>query len=179
MGKLRTKITSPMAKSTSPRLSDTTFFACWWSWKWSYSEPLLMATLVIRSPCYYSHFFFGRLAKTTIHFLVKKPSLTWPNFFGPLVTALMGFHCSSKKRKFAAKYGLHHTWEHTWSIRSGSHVHDVHCSGCKILMNGQKNNQQWIHVLASQEHCIRDQAQALRWLIFAEKRVVEPFLRNI
>ena len=28
-GKLRTKITSPIAKSTSPRLSDTTFFARW------------------------------------------------------------------------------------------------------------------------------------------------------
>ena len=27
-GKLRTKITTPIAKSTSPRLSDTTFFAC-------------------------------------------------------------------------------------------------------------------------------------------------------
>ena len=29
--KLRTKITSPIAKSTSPRLSDTTFFARWGS----------------------------------------------------------------------------------------------------------------------------------------------------
>ena len=29
MGKLRTKITSPIAKFTSPRLSDTTFFARW------------------------------------------------------------------------------------------------------------------------------------------------------
>ena len=27
--KLRIEITSPVAKSTSPRLSDTTFFACW------------------------------------------------------------------------------------------------------------------------------------------------------
>ena len=27
--KLRTKITSPIAKSTSPGLSDTTFFSCW------------------------------------------------------------------------------------------------------------------------------------------------------
>ena len=61
----------------------------------------------------------------------------------------MGFHCSSKKGKFSAKYGLHHTWEHTWPIRSGSYVHDVHRSSCKILMNEQKNIQQWIHVLAS------------------------------
>ena len=28
--KLSSKFTSPIAKSTSPRLSDTTFFACWW-----------------------------------------------------------------------------------------------------------------------------------------------------
>ena len=33
---------------------------------------------------------------------------------------------SSKKPKFVAKYGLHHNWEHTWPIRIGSHVHDVH-----------------------------------------------------
>ena len=26
----------------------------------------------------------------------------------------------------APKYGLHHTWEHTWLLRNGSHVHDVH-----------------------------------------------------
>ena len=30
-GKLKTEFTSSIAKSTSPRLSDTTFFACWWS----------------------------------------------------------------------------------------------------------------------------------------------------
>ena len=29
MGELRTKITIPIAKFTSPRISDTTFFACW------------------------------------------------------------------------------------------------------------------------------------------------------
>ena len=29
LGKLRTEFTSPIAKSTSPRLSDTTFFARW------------------------------------------------------------------------------------------------------------------------------------------------------
>ena len=29
MGKLRTEFTSPLVKSTSPRLSDTTFSACW------------------------------------------------------------------------------------------------------------------------------------------------------
>ena len=39
-------------------------------------------------------FFFGCLTKTTIHFLVKKTSLIWPNFFGLLVTVLSGFHCT-------------------------------------------------------------------------------------
>ena len=34
LGKLRTKITSPMAKSTSPGLSNTTFFAHW-KYKWA------------------------------------------------------------------------------------------------------------------------------------------------
>ena len=34
--------------------------------------------------------------------------------------------CSSKKPKLAPKYGLHHTWEHTWQIRNGSHGHDGH-----------------------------------------------------
>ena len=29
MGKLRTKLTSPIAKSTSPGLADMAFFACW------------------------------------------------------------------------------------------------------------------------------------------------------
>ena len=38
-------------------------------------------------------FFFGHLAKTAIHFLVKKPSLIRPNIFGPLVTVLREFHC--------------------------------------------------------------------------------------
>ena len=34
LGKLRTKITSPMAKSTSPGLSNTTFFSHW-KYKWA------------------------------------------------------------------------------------------------------------------------------------------------
>ena len=34
-GKLRTEFTSPMVKSTSPGLSDTTFFACWMLSFWS------------------------------------------------------------------------------------------------------------------------------------------------
>jgi len=39
--------------------------------------------------------FFGRLAKIAIHFLLEKPSLIRPNFFGPLVTVLMGLHCKT------------------------------------------------------------------------------------
>ena len=62
-------------------------------------KPCLAATLVIRLPRHYGHF-FGHLAKTTIHFLVKKTlintttPLIWPNVFGPLVAVLTGFHCS-------------------------------------------------------------------------------------
>ena len=59
-------------------------------------EPRLMATLVIRSPRYYSHF-FGHLAKIAMHFLVEKPLLIRPNFFGPVVTVLLGFHLTVKQ----------------------------------------------------------------------------------
>ena len=60
----------------------------------------LTAISLIWPPHYYGHF-CGCLAKTSLHFLVKKPSLiycmaTWlirPDFFGPLVTILTGFHC--------------------------------------------------------------------------------------
>ena len=38
--------------------------------------------------------FFGRLAKTAIHFLVKKTLVNTAKFFGPLVTVLTGFHCT-------------------------------------------------------------------------------------
>ena len=47
--------------------------------------------------------FFGHLAKTAMHFLVKKnlvntaTPLIRPNFFVPLMTVLTGFHCSIKK----------------------------------------------------------------------------------
>ena len=44
MNKLRTKITSPIAKSTSRGLSDTTFFACWSSCYW-YPKPAKMDLL--------------------------------------------------------------------------------------------------------------------------------------
>ena len=60
-------------------------------------KPCLTATLVIRSPRHYGHF-FGHLEKTTIHFPVKKTlintatPLIWRNVFGPLVTILTGFH---------------------------------------------------------------------------------------
>ena len=52
--------------------------------------------------------FFCHLAKTAIHFLVKKPLLychllIQPKFFNPLVIVLMGFHCSLQlwNRQFA------------------------------------------------------------------------------
>ena len=36
---------------------------------------------------------FRRLAKTAIHFLVKKTLVNTAKFFGPLVTVLTGFYC--------------------------------------------------------------------------------------
>ena len=57
-------------------------------------KPCLTAALVIQSPCYYSHFFWlpGKNRPT---FPCKKPLLIRPNVFGPLVTVLTGFYCSS------------------------------------------------------------------------------------
>ena len=52
----------------------------------------------IRPPRYYGHFFlFGCLAKTAVHFLVKKnPRLKYGQFlFGPMTAVLTGFHCTN------------------------------------------------------------------------------------
>ena len=55
-------------------------------------KPRLTATSVIRSPRYYGHF-FGHLAKTALHFLVKfNHPVNMAIFFGPLVTVLTMFH---------------------------------------------------------------------------------------
>ena len=55
-------------------------------------KPRLTATSVIWSPRYYGHF-FGRLAKTALHFLVKfNHPVNMAIFFGPLVTVLTMFH---------------------------------------------------------------------------------------
>ena len=55
-------------------------------------KPRLTATSVIRSPRYYGHF-FGRLAKTALHFLVKfNHPVNMAIFFGSLVTVLTMFH---------------------------------------------------------------------------------------
>ena len=43
-------------------------------------KPRLTATSVIRSPGYYDHFFFCRLTKTALQFLVKNLSLIRPIF---------------------------------------------------------------------------------------------------
>ena len=62
-----------------------------------------MATSVIYGHLIITATFFGHLAKTTMNFLVKKTlvntatPLIRPNFFVPLVTVLMGFHCIIKK----------------------------------------------------------------------------------
>lgn len=47
--------------------------------------------------------FFGRPAKTTIHFLVTKPSLiNLVNVFGLLVTVLTGLHCTGKQTVYVS-----------------------------------------------------------------------------
>ena len=62
---------------------------------WNMVEPCLTATSFNTTAT-----FFVCLAKTSIHFLVKKPSLIrspfvcTANFFGHLVTVIMGFHCN-------------------------------------------------------------------------------------
>ena len=46
--------------------------------------PCLTATSVIRSPRYYGHF-FGRLAKTSLHFLIKyNHPVNMAIFLGPI-----------------------------------------------------------------------------------------------
>ena len=61
---------------------------------------MIMLMIIYRETLPYGHLIitatlFGRLAKTAIHILVKKPSLIWPILFGPLVTVLTAFHCNS------------------------------------------------------------------------------------
>ena len=50
---------------------------------------------------------------------------------------------SSEKSKFAAKYGLHHTWENTWPIINGRYLKAIcmmcTCSSPEILMNRHKH----------------------------------------
>ena len=55
-------------------------------------KPHLWTTSVIQSPRYYGHFFYACLAKSAIHFHVI--IIIWLTFFGPLVTVLMGCHCT-------------------------------------------------------------------------------------
>lgn len=49
--------------------------------------------------------FLAARAKSPIHFFVKKPSLIWPIFFGPLVTVKTGFHCMNFQPATAHYYG--------------------------------------------------------------------------
>ena len=53
-------------------------------------------------------------------------------------TLLISDHGSVGRSK-RLKYGLHHTWEHTWPIGNGSQLKAM-CSVATILMNGQTNN---------------------------------------
>ena len=65
-------------------------------------KPCLTATSVIWAPHYYGYFFWPP-CKNRHTFSCKKTlvstatPLMWPNFFGPLVTVLTGFHCSRQQ----------------------------------------------------------------------------------
>ena len=64
-----------------------------------------------------------------------------------------------------------HSGTGPWPIRSGSYVHDVHRSSCKILMNGQKTFNS-----GSMSKSTAEEAQPKPYDdFFAEKRDVEPF----
>ena len=56
-------------------------------------EPCLTATSVIRSPCYYGHF-FGAIQQNGHTFSCKPVDMA--KFLGLLVTVLMGFHCRGR-----------------------------------------------------------------------------------
>ena len=80
--------------------------------------------------------------------------------------------CSSKKPKFTAKYGLHHTWWlHTWPIRNGSHVYDVHVQRFQYS-NEQtdKHPETSMSLLEAKPKPYGD--------FLAEKCIFEPFYRN-
>ena len=99
-----------------------------------------------RSPHYYGHFFWP-LAKRPYIFLQKKPLLIrWPintaKFFTPLVTILMGFHCSVHLRHIILKYlqwiairGICGTAVNTLNSRSGGLVFKS-CPSCCFLRKG-------------------------------------------
>ena len=73
---------------------------------------------------------------------------------------------NSKMPKFAAKYGLHHTWERTLPIRNGSHAcmcTMCTCSGLKILMNGELTAFPLCNILCQQVQSLPPPPQALRF----------------
>ena len=81
-------------------------FVSWTSWIERYCrvrtvKPRLAATSVIWSPCYYGHFFWLPGKNRYIYiFLSKKTLVNTANFlFGPLLTALTGFHCSQRQKR--------------------------------------------------------------------------------
>ena len=61
-------------------------------------EPRLTATSSIRPPHCYGHFIPVRAKAQSVIFIFQETLntatlLIWPNFCGPLVTRLTGFHC--------------------------------------------------------------------------------------
>ena len=103
--RLEYRITVPLTKTGTQCLDS---LAAWqaferkWKGRWlrahilfafPFERRLVQWNPALRQPRYYGHF-FGRLAKTAIHFLVKKTLVNTAEFFGPLVTVLTGFHCT-------------------------------------------------------------------------------------
>ena len=76
-GKLRTKTTSPIAKSTGPGLSDTTFFACWEVFLGF--NLFLKLYIVFSAQSSYSHIYLANPAYiwgssgTTIYYIYQEP----------------------------------------------------------------------------------------------------------
>ena len=74
---------------------------------------------------------------------------------------------SSKKRKFVAKCGLHHTWP----IRKGSHVQDVHAQRFQ-----DSNERTDAHACLGLRRALRKRAKTRTYVdFFCQKSVVQSF----
>ena len=61
-------------------------------------EPCFATTALLRPSHNYCRFILSQIKAQSVIFLFKEPLiattlLKWPDFYGPLVTGLTGFHC--------------------------------------------------------------------------------------